>query len=141
KTLFSQVNDNFNTGVFPEWKGDNAAFFVNAAQQLQTKTTDAAQTVSLAVPNQLALNAQWEFYIQLDFDPSTQNQVHMYLISDSEDLKSPLNGYFIQIGESGNTDSYDLYRQSGTTITRIIDGPSKIRTETGIKTRIRVSRD
>lgn len=141
KTLFSQANDNFGSGNFSGWQGDHPAFFINPAQQLQTKAANEAQTVSLSIPNTLSGNIEWEFYVQLDFDPSSQNQLRIYLISDKEDLKGPLNGYFVQIGESGNTDSYDLYLQNGTTVTKIIDGPAKSRIGTGIKARIRASRD
>lgn len=140
KTLFSQVNDNFNDGDFSDWLDDNSFFHVNSALQLQTKTADEAQTVSLTVQSTLSGNTEWEFYVQLDFDPSTQNQVRIYLISDKEDLKNALNGYFVQIGESGNTDSYDLYRQNGTTVTKIIDGQAKNRAGTGVKAKIRISR-
>src|SRR5690606_36537740 len=120
---------------------DNTAFFINPQQQLQTKASDDAGIVSLSTENTLALNAEWEFYVQLDFDPSAQNQLRIYLISDKEDLKGALNGYFVQIGESGSTDSYDLYRQSGTTVSRILDGPARHRTGTAVKARIRVSRN
>src|SRR5690606_40334156 len=66
---------------------DNTAFFINPQQQLQTKASDDAGIVSLSTENTLALNAEWEFYVQLDFDPSAQNQLRIYLISDKEDLK------------------------------------------------------
>src|SRR5690606_28625745 len=102
KTLFSQVNDNFDNNDFSGWLGDNTAFFINPSGQLQTQVVDTAQTVSLSTPNSLAGNVEWEFYVQLDFNPSSQNQIRIYLISDNADLKGALNGYFVQIGESGN---------------------------------------
>ncbi|HCN84716.1 MAG TPA: hypothetical protein DIT07_14025, partial [Sphingobacteriaceae bacterium] len=143
-SAFSQVNDNFADGNFnasPEWKGDLTAFTINSGKQLQTVQNAAAQTFSLATASSLAVNSKWEFFVQLNFDPSANNQLRIYLTSDSENLKGSLNGYFIQIGETGSTDSYDLYRQSGTTITRIIDGAAKTRiTANQLIVRIQVTR-
>jgi len=125
-----QMSDDFHDGNFsssPAWYGDLDRFTVNSSTQLQTISNPSAQTVSLTAESALASNVKWTFFIQLGFDPSSQNQAKIYLISDQQDLKAGLNGYFLQIGENGNTDSYDLYKQSGTTVTRLIDGPSKLR--------------
>ncbi len=144
KPAFAQLNDNFADGnltASPEWRGDVAAFTVNIAKQLQTVQNAAAQTFSLSSANSLANNVRWEFFVQLNFDPSTNNQVRIYLTSDNENLKGSLNGYFIQIGETGSTDSYDLYRQNGTSITKIIDGSAKTRANTNVLlARIQVTR-
>lgn len=132
KLAFGQVLDDFSDGNFtssPTWEGSTAAFKVNTAQQLQTFLSANAQTVTLAVPSMLAVNAQWEFFVQLNFDPSTANQAKIYLVADQQDFNAPLNGYFIQIGENGSADSYDLYKQTGTSITKIIDGPAKVRSD------------
>ncbi|RZL31239.1 MAG: lamin tail domain-containing protein, partial [Pedobacter sp.] len=76
-----------------------------------------------------------------NFDPSSSNQAKIYLIADKQDLSASLNGYFIQIGESGSTDSYDLFKQTGTTVTKIIDGAAKARTDVNLlKARIKVTR-
>lgn len=142
---FSQISDNFSDGNFtqnPAWQGDVNAYFINGSQQLQTANTAINQTVNLYTNNSLAINARWEFYIKLGFDPTAGNQVRIYLVSDQADLNGPLNGYFLQIGETGSSDSYDLYRQSGTTITRIIDGPAKIRSNVNeLKARIQITRN
>ena len=144
KCAFSQIDDNFADGDFnvsPTWNGLTSTFKVNSTQQLQTVSITAAQTVYLSTENQFALNVKWQFLIRMDFDPSTTNQLKIYLISDKSDLKSALNGYFIQIGESGTTDSYDLYKQTGTTITKIIEGAAKSRANTSqVLTRFEVSR-
>lgn len=129
-TVFSQINDGFYHHFFtinPVWGGDTAAFYINKTTQLQTKTCKIAQTVALSAPNNLALDVQWEFYIHLNFNPSPRNQVRIYLIADNQDLKFPLNGYFLQLGENGSEDSFDLFLQRGTKNKKIIDGPAKIR--------------
>ena len=145
KILLSQVNDDFNDGNFsqnPNWQGDNSYYTINNQKQLQSTTSTVAQSVSLYTQNSLALNVKWEFYINLAFDPSASNQSRIYLVADKSDFNGPINGYFIQIGESGSSDSYDLYRQNGTIITKIIDGPAKTRTAVDeLKARIQVTRD
>ncbi|WP_423148507.1 lamin tail domain-containing protein [Rubrolithibacter danxiaensis] len=144
-SAFSQLNDSFEDGDIsdsPAWRGDLTAYTVNVSKQLQTVPNAAASTVSLSAANTLALNTKWEFSIQLNFDPSTQNQVRIYLTADNADLKGSLNGYFIQIGESGSTDSYDLYKQSGNTVSKIIDGTAKTRSVNNVlKAKIIILRD
>ncbi|SMO59628.1 lamin tail domain-containing protein [Solitalea koreensis] len=144
-TANAQIVDNFSDGNFnssPKWEGDTAFFKVNTALQLQSKTATSTQTVSLATGNTFCLNTMWQFYVQMDFDPSTSNQMRIYLVSNKVDLKAPLNGYFIQIGENGASDSYDLYRQNGSSITKIIDGPPKLRAlASELKANIRISCD
>lgn len=133
KLTFGQFKDSFDDGDFtsnPTWIGNSTQFNVNGTKQLQTKLSAVSQSVSLLTASQLAVNTKWEFFVQLNFDPSATNQVKIYLTSDQQDLNGALNGYFLQIGESGNTDSYDLYRQTGATITKIIDGPAKSRSNT-----------
>ncbi len=144
KLTFGQFSDDFSDGNFtvnPSWTGHFSAFNVNNSKQLQTSLSSIAQSVSLSTANQLATNVKWEFFVQLNFDPSTSNQTKIYLIADIPDLNGPLNGYFIQIGENGSADSYDLYKQTGLTVSKIIDGPPKNRVDVNkLLARIRVTR-
>lgn len=145
KVAFCQFNDNFSDGNFtvnPVWFGDVNAFSINANSQLQSSLSTLAQTVTLSTGNGYATNAKWNFFVQLNFDPSTTNLVRIYLTSDQQNLKGNLNGYFIQIGESGSTDGFHLYKQSGATVTRIITGAPKSRTNANaITANIQVTRD
>ncbi|RZK42238.1 MAG: lamin tail domain-containing protein [Pedobacter sp.] len=145
KLTYCQFNDDFSDGDFtanPRWSGLTSAFVVNAQQQLKTSLSSVAQVVTLSTPNKISLNALWEFTVQLNFDPSSTNLVRIYLISDQEDLRGSLNGYFIQIGETGTSDSYDLYRQTGNSIVKIIDGPPKNRANSNfLSTKLRITRD
>ncbi|MES2447814.1 MAG: lamin tail domain-containing protein [Bacteroidota bacterium] len=145
KLTFGQLTDDFSDGNFtanPSWVGQNSQFYVNANGQLQSALSSTAQLVSLSTANFLALNTQWDFFVQMNFDPSSSNQARIYLIADQQDLNGSLNGYFIQIGESGSTDSYDLFRQTGTTVTKIIDGAAKSRADVNLlKAKIKVTRD
>lgn len=131
--VFGQVSEGFNDGEVlhqPVWMGDTGRFKVNNANQLQSRTFNRTDTAYLATNNHYLLNTTWEFYTQINVDPSSSNQLRFYLAFDRPELDSSGNGYFIQIGETGATDSYDLYRKSGKSITKIIDGPPKIRAKT-----------
>lgn len=130
---FSQVSEGFNDGEFlhqPVWMGDTGRFFINSKFELQSKLYNKADTIYLSSPNNYLTNSSWEFYLQLNMDPSTSNQVRIYLAFDRPELDSNGNGYFLQIGETGNADSYDLYRKAGKSITKIIDGSAKTRVST-----------
>ncbi len=129
---FCQVAENFSDGEVlhhPQWVKDTGRFIVNTNKQLQSKTFHRSDTAFMATPNSYLLNTSWEFYVQINTDPSTSNQLRVYLAFDKSNLDSSGNGYFIQIGETGSQDSYDLFRKNGKSITKIIDGPPKIRTK------------
>jgi hypothetical protein len=145
KLTFGQLADDFTDGDFtqnPSWTGSVSAFTVNSAKQLQSRPSTVNQSVSLLAENKLGTNVKWEFYVQLNFDPSGSNQTKIYLLSNSADLNAPLSGYFIQIGENGSADSYDLYRQNGLMVSKIIDGAPKIRSNPNqLTARIKVTRN
>ncbi len=127
---FCQVSEDFSDGEFlhhPQWVKDTGRFWVNNQKLLQSKIHNKSDTAFLATANQILLNGVWEFYVQVNTDPSTSNQLRIYLGNNQPNLDSSGNGYFLQIGETGSNDSYDLYKKTGKTITKIIDGPPKVR--------------
>ncbi|MCO4293236.1 lamin tail domain-containing protein [Solitalea sp. MAHUQ-68] len=127
---YSQLKDSFADGNLssnPQWNGNIDAWFINTGQQLQTKSNSATAQVYLSTESNSSLNTKWKFSVKLSFNPSSSNQARVYLMADQADLNKPLNGYFVQIGENGSTDSYDLFKQTGSSISKIIDGPSKTR--------------
>jgi len=146
KLTFAQLNDNFADGDFtnnPTWDGNTANFFINGSGQLQSNGPNLAnQSIGLSTPNLYAKNAVWEFFIQLNFDPTTSNFPRVYLVSNQADLTGALQGYFFQVGETGTTDGFHLYRQNGTSTTQIITGAQKTRTNANVvSARIKVTRD
>jgi hypothetical protein len=123
-TAHAQIIDDFSDGDFtaaPAWSGNTSDFEVNQHDQLQLKTSDAGQSY-LVTPSEINENASWEFYVKLDFNPSSSNYVDVYLASDQRDLSSALNGYFVRIGNT--EDEVSLYRQFGgkSAAEKIIDG-------------------
>jgi hypothetical protein len=124
----AQVSDDFSDGNFienPLWIGDSGDFIVNDANQLQLSAPAAASQSHLATASNISLDAEWSFSLKMEFNPSSNNYLDVYLISDQENLKDPLNGYFVRIGNT--QDEVSLYRQSGekSSALKIIDGVDK----------------
>lgn len=123
----AQFTDNFNDGDFtsnPTWTGDDALYKVNSSFQLQLNSTGTG-IATLSAANTMLPEMEWSFWIKLAFAPSDNNLARVYLASDQADLKGPLNGYYIKLGETGALDAIELVQQSGnihTVICRGIDG-------------------
>ncbi len=139
----AQFSDNFGDGNFtsnPQWVGDTDKFIVEAGV-LRLNDTQAGQSY-LATQSSLALETQWEFWVRLAFTPSNNNHPKIYLVSDAQNLKEPLNGYFIQIGKDGGENKrLYLFRQDGETMTEILSGSQNLASTTNNILRIRVTRD
>lgn len=120
-TLLAQWQESFADGEFasnPEWLGDTDAFVVEN-EKLRLSAPPAAGTAVLVTHSPGAYGT-WEFGVILDFNPSGSNFARIYLISDQSDLTAPLNGYFVLVGGSG--DEIALYKQTGETRSKVIDG-------------------
>ena len=112
--LSAQIFDDFSDGNFdqnPAWQGDVANFMVNASNELQLNAT-VAGTSSLAVQGSIPASVNWKFKFRLDFSPSANNMLRIYLQSDQVNFASA-KGYYLEIGENGSNDAIKLYRQDG----------------------------
>ncbi len=124
----AQFTDDFTDGDFtsnPTWSGD-AGLFTIASGKLNSQSPGAANYY-LSTPSILAADAQWEFYIDLQFNTSGANFVDIYLMADNSDLTLVNNGYFLRVG--GTPDEIVLYKKVSSVETAIINGPTGI-TET-----------
>jgi len=120
----AQVNDDFSDGDFtqyPVWSGTSEKFIVNDALQLQLNDT-LAGTSWLSTANAKAADCEWRFWVKQSFSPSSNNNGRVYLISNNQNLTEPLQGYFIQLGESGSSDAVELFKQDGETVTSVCRG-------------------
>lgn len=55
---------------------------------------------------------QWELNVSLDFTPSPQNNLKIYLASSHPQLRTAENAWFLQVGgETGDQDKLSLFRQ------------------------------
>lgn len=123
---FAQITDDFSDGDFtnnPTWSGDAGAFIVNTSQQLQLNSSGTGISYLSSALNLASLDSsEWRCYVSQTFSGSTSNNGKIYLTSDQANLESPLNGYFIQLGEALSNDAVELFKQSGTTVTSIARG-------------------
>lgn len=141
--LHAQITESFSDGDFtanPTWSGDNADYIVNTSFQLQLNGT-IADTSYLSFASPFISNAEWQFWIKMTFAPSDNNNARIYLVSDVANLQGPVNGYYVRLGENGSFDSVDLWEQTGTTSTKIIDGINAHCAAATNTLRIRVTRD
>ena len=120
----AQLTESFTDGDIttnPAWSGGLTDFTVNPAFQLQSNNSIVNSTYYLSTASTLATTAQWEFYHQISFNPSSANYTDVFLTASASDLTATTtNGYFVRIGNTA--DEIALYRKDGAVVTKIIDG-------------------
>jgi hypothetical protein len=139
--MFGQFLDDFSDGNFsstPAWSGTDSKFIIDSLQ-LRLQAPPANEFAYLTTPSNAIDQASWEFSVGMEFNPSASNYTRIYLVSDESNLSNALNGYFILIGNS--TDDVSLYRQTGITYTKIIDGTNGLLDLATLSAKIKVSRD
>ncbi|MFN8293391.1 MAG: lamin tail domain-containing protein [Chitinophagales bacterium] len=128
--LHAQVFENFSDGDFtanPAWSGTASKFLVNGGLALQSNGNSASgDTLALSTPNSLFDSVEFSFSINLGFNPSSTNYVRVYLASDSSNLRSSLNGYYLQLGETGSNDTIKIFKQTGNTAALVFTGNAEV---------------
>ena len=138
----AQFVDSFSDSNFhatPAWMGDSSHFTVNNQHQLQLLAPSTSTRSQLRTASQAIHAASWEWWTRLEFNPSSTNYADVYLVSDQVHLDGPLNGYFVRIGNT--TDEVSLYRQTGSTRTKIIDGRDGLLNRNNNLLKVKVERD
>lgn len=140
----SQFTDNFNDGDFtnnPAWIGNTSDWIINPSFQLQSNNTVASSNFYLSTVNTLATTAQWDFWCQLTFNPSSANFADVYLTASAQDItQNSVTGYYVRIGNTA--DEISLYRKNANgTSTLLIDGADGILNSSNNVMRVRVIRD
>jgi hypothetical protein len=140
----AQLVEDFSDEDFKKnhaWIFDTADFKINNSFQLQSDNTVANSSFYISTPNEFATSVQWEFWLQINFNPSSSNYVDAYLTASSSDLKAISNvGYFVRIGNTD--DEISLYRKdSNSTITKIIDGENAVLNHSSNVMKIKVIRN
>ena len=138
----AQFSDDFSDGDFsanPTWSGQTSNFEIDASNQLHLLAPAIDDTSYLSVATTNIDNTTWDFFVRMDFNPSSSNYARVYLVSNNANLKASLNGYYVMIGNT--TDEISLYRQTGTTVTKIIDGVDGTVNTSVVNVRVRVTRD
>lgn len=138
---FAQFNDTFADNDFtanPTWAGDDVKFGIDNFQ-LRLQAPVVASSAFLSTSSQSINNATWEFKVKMDFNPSNSNYTRVYLVSNQSNLVGSLNGYYIMIGDT--PDEVSLYRQSGSSSTKIIDGADGLVNLSVVNIAVKVTRD
>lgn len=139
----AQFTENFSDGDFtasPAWAGNSSDWIVNSTGQLQSNNTVANSTFYITTPSSLATEAEWEFYVQLGFNTSSTNYVDVFLMASANDLTAAAtNGYYVRIGNTA--DEIALYKRTGGTPTKIIDGVDGSTNTSNNSIKIKVTRD
>jgi hypothetical protein len=137
----AQFTDNFSDGDFtinPVWAGDVGEFSITSGVLGSNGPNAASQKLYLQTPSTKIDNAEWSFLVDLDFNPTATTFTRVYLVSNQSNLEGPLNGYYIQIGQT-NADFIKLFRQDGSTAAEIFSGANSLGTG-NILVRMRVRR-
>lgn len=139
----AQVFDSFSDGDLtnnPTWTPDQAGNWIISNNQLNSNSAVASSSFYITTPSAKALNGQWEFWVNLQFNTSSTNFVDVYLISEQANLLSPTNsGYFVRIG--GTPDEVSLYRVVSGVATILINGVDGTTNTSNSTLRVKVVRD
>lgn len=139
---FSQILEDFENNKLNQdstWHGDTHYFTVNDGMLKSDGPKEMAAKIFLTAENNLINNTEWVFCIDLKFNPTSANFTRIYLISDNKNLNNPLNGYFIQLGQS-NDDFIKFFRQDGMKVNELSTGKTTLG-KNNIKIYIKVLRD
>src|ERR1035437_8475962 len=141
-SVHAQISDDFSDGNFtsnPAWSGNDTDFIVNASKQLQLNSSGTSASYLSLTNTQPLSNSEWNFWIHLNFSPSSSNYARVYLVSNNSNLSGNLNGYYLQFGETLSNDRVELFRQSGSISTSVCRGTTLIANAFSI--RVKVTRD
>ncbi|MDR3220024.1 MAG: lamin tail domain-containing protein [Dysgonamonadaceae bacterium] len=145
--VFSQFSENFSDGIFQsnpsksrsvEWLGDVDKFMVNDALQLQLNAPTTGSPAQLRTASGLFANAYWEFWLKMDFNPTSSNYVRIFLCSDEDDLTGTLDGLFVRVGYTNKNVSLIL-SQKGKNNKTLIEGLSKRLDQSSVAVQIKVT--
>lgn len=141
--LHSQVSESFETGSLGNnstWEGNVIDFKINDQQQLQLQAQSAGNSY---INTPIFINQNdtffWDFWFNLKFAPSANNQFRFYLMASEMNFTSAtLEGIYIEIGENGSNDPIKLVKQNGLSHTLIGTGIAGVAAKMDVDTRIRV---
>lgn len=141
--IHAQFLDNFSDGDYtnsPVWQAASSDFIINDQFQLQSYNTVANATYQITTALTLTSEAQWEFWVRLDFNTSSANYVDVWLTSTLQNLSDNNNtGYFIRLGSTD--DNISLYKKNGSgNAEKIIEGEKGVLNSSSSKLKIRVIR-
>ncbi|MCT4664727.1 MAG: gliding motility-associated C-terminal domain-containing protein [Flavobacteriales bacterium] len=100
----TSITDNFSDGDFvqnPTWKGDTALFQVDN-YQLRLNGNSALAPSFLGLSSEIIDSAHWQFYTQMDFNPSSSNFLEIILYSEDSLHTIENNQLIVEVGRSSD---------------------------------------
>ena len=119
---YGQLTEDFSDGNIlanPIWSGDTSKFTV-ANQILQSNSRVVSDVFYISTPNQITGDAQWDFWINLQFSTSSANYTDVFLASDSQNLTKTQNGLYVRIGNT--KDEVSVYELRNGVQKLLLDG-------------------
>jgi hypothetical protein len=133
-------DNNLQSPIF--WQGDTQSFITNSNLQLQLNGSSSSSPSFLGCSSKVIDQATWEFYIKLDFSPSSSNFAEVYVVADQLDPMAVSEAYFLRIGGiSGSADDVSLYVKHGSQETELIDGIDGLAGGSSVEMMIKVEKD
>jgi len=125
-SIQAQITESFDDGEFtsnPTWFGSTSDFIVNLNNELQLNAT-AAGVSFLSLPHGLTSldDKEWRFRVKQSFSPSGSNFGRVYLVSNSPDLSTDPDGFYVLFGEAGANDAIRLFKVEAGTHTELLSG-------------------
>ncbi|MEG2854307.1 lamin tail domain-containing protein [Bacteroides sp.] len=136
--LSEEMADDFTYKL--AWTGDTDKFIISEQEGLRLNDKEkVAGSAFLASGSSRVRDTRWEFRTHFFFQPSVNNHARFYLISSSDNLSGPLDGYFVQIG--GKDYNVSLYRQTGLKLQLLASGRELMRGNKSPDLKIKVECD
>ena len=137
--LQAQFTDSFDDGNFtenPPWTGNTDDFIVEA-NVLRLNAPEEAGERYLSTASAAINDAQWQFEVSMDFNPSGSNYCDVFLVMDAAN-PAAASGYFVRLGDT--PDHVSLYRLDNGAETLLIEGASGTLNADPVLVGVRVSR-
>ena len=97
-STFAQINEDFSDGDLtnnPTWEGQPDSFQINNDFQMQLNANVAGNS-TLYLPINIPDSMFWNMWFKMDFAPSNQNALKIYLWTNQTNLEAG-DGYFLDI--------------------------------------------
>lgn len=106
-----QLTDSFDDkSLGIQWIGDRDQYYINDDMMLQLQATGAG-SASLYSSITLSEDMEWNMDIDLRFDPSSRNQLLIYLYRTALDDPSD-DALYLLLGSNGNDDALELHQRT-----------------------------
>lgn len=133
------LDEHFSVNNKSHFLGDTANFEITTANQLQLNGYNHADTAQLWHTLSDSTWQEQQLWVSLKFSPSATNQFRWYLACNSNDESDSIfTGYYIEVGENGNNDTWHLKKRTANTFKTLISGKTGLLSKSTNTFRIRV---